>query len=147
MDCVRNGLCKDGLCKEWVPHLRHVFVFVPKVEYLQLKFFIYQLFPIPCFSHTARPAATPEAQAHWKLNPPSCPVTSTTSPIKYSPGTARASIVRACNSSVSTPPAVTSAFSKPSVPAGCSTHRCSLRSQASSAAFDQPSGTPASATT
>ena len=29
-----------------------------------------------------RPAAYPEAQAHWKLNPPRCPVTSTTSPTK-----------------------------------------------------------------
>jgi len=31
------------------------------------------------------PAAKPEAQAHWKLKPPSCPVTSITSPMKYSP--------------------------------------------------------------
>ena len=29
------------------------------------------------------PAATAEAHAHWKLNPPSHPVTSTTSPMKY----------------------------------------------------------------
>lgn len=45
--------------------------------------------------HTALPAATAEAQAHWKLNPPSHPVTSTASPIKNSPGTLRASMVRA----------------------------------------------------
>src|SRR4051812_17824641 len=33
-------------------------------------------------SHTYWPATKPEAQAHWKLKPPSCPVTSTTSPTK-----------------------------------------------------------------
>jgi len=32
--------------------------------------------------YTACPAAYPEAQAQWKLKPPSWPVTSTTSPIK-----------------------------------------------------------------
>jgi hypothetical protein len=32
------------------------------------------------------PAQNPDAQAHWKLNPPNWPVTSTTSPMKYSPG-------------------------------------------------------------
>src|SRR4051794_11023958 len=32
--------------------------------------------------HSDWPAQNPEAQAHWKLNPPSCPVTSTTSPMK-----------------------------------------------------------------
>ena len=37
--------------------------------------------------HTARPAATPEAQAHRKLKPPRWPGTSTTSPIKKRPGT------------------------------------------------------------
>ena len=36
---------------------------------------------------TTCPALNPEAQAHWKLYPPSHPVTSTTSPMKYSPGT------------------------------------------------------------
>ena len=35
---------------------------------------------------TTSPAACPDAQAHWKLKPPSWPVTSTTSPMKYSPG-------------------------------------------------------------
>ena len=33
------------------------------------------------------PAAKPEDHAHWKLWPPRCPVTSTTSPMKYRPGT------------------------------------------------------------
>src|SRR6266436_3654981 len=33
----------------------------------------------------ACPAQNPDAHAHWKLNPPSCPVTSTTSPTKYKP--------------------------------------------------------------
>ena len=57
------------------------------------------------------PAQNPEAQAHWKLKPPRWPVTSTTSPMKNRPGTLRDSIVLAESSSVSTPPAVTSAFS------------------------------------
>src|SRR5690554_3319057 len=35
---------------------------------------------------TTCPAQYPEAQAHWKLYPPSQPVTSTTSPTKYRPG-------------------------------------------------------------
>ena len=61
--------------------------------------------------HRARPAAAPEAQAHWKLWPPRWPVTSTTSPIKNSPGTFLLSIVLLDSSSVSTPPAVTSALS------------------------------------
>ena len=36
--------------------------------------------------HTTCPAAHPEDHAHWKLYPPRCPVTSTTSPMKYKPG-------------------------------------------------------------
>jgi hypothetical protein len=44
-------------------------------------------------SHIVRPAAAPEAQAHWKLKPPRWPVTSTTSPIKKRPGTLRDSMV------------------------------------------------------
>src|SRR5579885_1584670 len=72
--------------------------------------------------YSARPAAAPEAHAHWKLNPPRCPVTSTTSPMKYRPGIFLHSIVFAESSSVSTPPTVTSAFSKPSVPEGFSVH-------------------------
>ena len=59
---------------------------------------------------TAWPALKPEAHAHWKLYPPSHPVTSTTSPMKYRPGTLRLCIVLASNSAVSTPPAVTSAL-------------------------------------
>src|SRR5579872_4110927 len=59
---------------------------------------------------TACPEQKPDVQAHWKLNPPRWPVTSTTSPMKNSPGTFLASIVFAESSSVSTPPAVTSAF-------------------------------------
>lgn len=55
------------------------------------------------------PATQPDDQAHWKLYPPSQPVTSTTSPTKYSPGTDFAAIVRASSASVSTPPKVTSA--------------------------------------
>src|ERR1700722_1616886 len=72
--------------------------------------------------HNALPAAAPEAHAHWKLNPPSWPVTSTTSPTKNNPEIFRLSIVLAESSSVSTPPAVTSAFSYPSVPAGSISH-------------------------
>src|SRR6266403_4235927 len=64
------------------------------------------------------PAAAPDDQAHWKLKPPRWPVTSTTSPIKNSPGTFRLSIVLLESSSVSTPPAVTSALSYPSVSSG-----------------------------
>src|SRR4026207_1081953 len=60
--------------------------------------------------YKARPALAPEAHAHWKLKPPSCPVTSTTSPMKKRPGTFMLSMVFGDNSSVSTPPAVTSAF-------------------------------------
>src|SRR5580693_4361136 len=82
----------------------------------------------PLRNHSALPAAAPEAQAHWKLNPPRCPVTSTTSPIKNNPDTRRLSNVLLDNSSVSTPPAVTSAFSYPSVPAGAKTHACARRS-------------------
>ena len=58
---------------------------------------------------TACPAAQPEDHAHWKLYPPSQPVTSTTSPMKCSPGTPRASKLRASSARVSTPPSVTSA--------------------------------------
>ena len=61
--------------------------------------------------HRALPAAAPEAQDHWKLKPPRWPVTSTTSPMKNRPGTLLVSIVLAESSLVSTPPAVTSAFS------------------------------------
>jgi mRNA interferase YafQ len=56
------------------------------------------------------PAAMPDAHAHWKLKPPRCPVTSTTSPMKYRPGALRHSMVFDESSAVSTPPAVTSAF-------------------------------------
>src|SRR6185437_749291 len=61
--------------------------------------------------YTACPAQNPDAQAHWKLKPPRWPVTSTTSPTKYRPGTLRHSMVLEESSLVSTPPAVTSAFS------------------------------------
>src|SRR5580693_2834167 len=80
--------------------------------------------PISANLHSARPAAAPEDQAHWKLKPPRWPVTSTTSPMKNRPGTLRLSIVFADSSLVSTPPAVTSALSKPSVPAGITAHSC-----------------------
>src|SRR5690606_34338592 len=43
---------------------------------------------------SARPQATPEAQAHWKLYPPSQPVTSTASPTTYRPGRRRACMLR-----------------------------------------------------
>src|SRR5450432_3657200 len=79
----------------------------------------------------ALPRRVPDAHAHWKLNPPSWPVTSTTSPIKYSPGAFLASIVFDESSSVSTPPAVTSAFSYPSLPAGFTRHRCNPSEMAS----------------
>ena len=55
--------------------------------------------------------------------------------MKNSPGTLRASIVRACSPFVSTPPAVTSAFSNPSVPAGWKAHLRRFLSHASSAAI------------
>ena len=60
--------------------------------------------------YAACPALNPDAQAHWKLKPPRWPVTSTTSPMKYNPGTFFDSIVCDESSLVSTPPAVTSAF-------------------------------------
>ncbi|KAG0934879.1 hypothetical protein G6F31_016027 [Rhizopus arrhizus] len=59
--------------------------------------------------HTTPPAAWPLAQAHWKLYPPSQPVTSSTSPTKCRPGTRLDSIVEDETSAVSTPPRVTSA--------------------------------------
>ena len=58
-----------------------------------------------------RPATVPELHAHWKLNPPSRPSTSSTSPHSHRPGTTRDSSVDAFTSSSGTPPAVTSAFS------------------------------------
>ena len=60
--------------------------------------------------YTPSPAAQPLAQAHWKLYPPSQPVTSTASPITNRPGTDLA--IRFCceSASVSTPPKVTSAL-------------------------------------
>ena len=48
---------------------------------------------VPGNIQTAWPAAKAEAHAHWKLNPPSCPVTSITSPMKNSPGVFLACIV------------------------------------------------------
>src|ERR1051325_24564 len=59
---------------------------------------------------TYYPATNPDAHAHWKLYPPRCPVTSTTSPTTYNPGTSLASMVLEESSFVSTPPRVTSAF-------------------------------------
>ena len=50
----------------------------------------YHIQPCAGVSYTALPAATAEAQAHWKLNPPRWPVTSTTSPpLKNRPGMSR----------------------------------------------------------
>ena len=58
----------------------------------------------------AAPAACPDAHAHWKLYPPSQPVTSTASPMKKRPGTLAAAIVLEERPRVSTPPSVTSAL-------------------------------------
>jgi hypothetical protein len=58
---------------------------------------------------TTWPAACAVAHAHWKLKPPNCPVTSTTSPIKYKPACCLLSMVFEDSASVSTPPIVTSA--------------------------------------
>ncbi len=58
---------------------------------------------------SASPHACADAQAHWKLYPPSQPVTSSTSPMKYRPGTRLDSKVLDEISAVSTPPSVTSA--------------------------------------
>ena len=55
------------------------------------------------------PATYLDDQAHWKLYPPKYPVTSTTSPTKNNPGYFLDIIVFEDNSSVSTPPKVTSA--------------------------------------
>jgi len=66
-----------------------------------------------------RPATVPLDHAHWKLNPPSRPSTSSTSPHKKSPGATRDSNVDGFTSLSVTPPAVTSAFSYPSVPFTC----------------------------
>src|SRR5690242_2726678 len=90
--------------------------------------------------HRALPAAAPDAHAHWKLYPPSWPVTSTTSPIKNNPGTSRLSMVFAESSSVSTPPTVTSAFSYPSVPEGAIVHPCTRCSNDASEAFVHEEG-------
>src|ERR1700675_3494067 len=78
--------------------------------------------------HIACPAQNPDAHAHWKLKPPSCPVTSTTSPMKKRPGTRFDSMVLGESSPVSTPPTVTSALPYPSVPSGLTSHACSCRS-------------------
>src|ERR1043166_1726801 len=59
----------------------------------------------------ARPATVPLDHAHWKLNPPSPPSTSSISPHNQSPGATRDSSVEASTSDSGTPPAVTSAFS------------------------------------
>ena len=61
------------------------------------------------FYYTACPATQPEDHAHWKLYPPSQPVTSIASPIKYKPGTDFTIIVLEDSASVFTPPNVTSA--------------------------------------
>ena len=55
------------------------------------------------------PAHHPDDQAHWKLYPPSQPVTSTTSPIKYRLAILLDSMVLEDSSLQSTPPSVTSA--------------------------------------
>jgi serine/threonine-protein kinase HipA len=65
------------------------------------------LFPIP--QHLP-PTTYPDDHAHWKLYPPSHPVTSTTSPTKNNPGALFAISVFDESSRVSTPPTVTSAF-------------------------------------
>src|SRR5579872_2570327 len=72
---------------------------------------------------TACPEQKPDAQAHWKLNPPRWPVTSKTSPMKNRPDTFRHSIVLGESSLVSIPPAVTSALAYPSVPEGTISQR------------------------
>src|SRR5690554_902408 len=64
---------------------------------------------VPLKTQATLPAATPEAQAHWKLCPPRWPVTSTTSPIKYRFGYSRTAMVLEDSWRVSTPPSVTSA--------------------------------------
>ena len=56
------------------------------------------------------PTTYPDDHAHWKLYPPSHPVTSTTSPTKNNPGALFAISVFDDSSRVSTPPTVTSAF-------------------------------------
>ena len=56
-----------------------------------------------------RRGVLPDAHAHWKLWPPRWPVTSTTSPIKCSPGTDLDCISFDDSISVDTPPSVTSA--------------------------------------
>ena len=57
----------------------------------------------------APPATNPLAHAHWKLNPPMRPSTSSISPIRYNPRHTRDSMVPGSTSSSATPPAVTSA--------------------------------------
>src|SRR4051794_20794365 len=69
--------------------------------------------PVPT---AAAPASQPVLQAAWKLYPPIGPSRSSTSPARYRPGQTLLSIVRESTSSSDTPPDVTSAFSKPSVP-------------------------------
>ena len=59
----------------------------------------------------ARPATVPLDHAHWKLNPPNRPSTSSTSPQSHSPGATRDCSVDESTSESRTPPAVTSAFS------------------------------------
>ena len=59
------------------------------------------------------PAIYIDDQAYWKLYPPKCPVTSITSPIKNNPEYFLDIIVFEDNSSVSTPPKVTSAVLYP----------------------------------
>src|SRR5271166_1057048 len=78
----------------------------------------------------ACPAHHPLDHAHWKLYPPSHPVTSTASPMKYRPVTARASIVRDERPAVSMPPTVTSALLHPSESMGVTSHRLSRRAVA-----------------
>ena len=65
--------------------------------------------PLDAGAQTNSAAATPLDQAHWKLKPPRCPVTSTTSPMKNNPDTVLHSIDLDDRASVSTPPRATSA--------------------------------------
>jgi hypothetical protein len=94
----------------------------------------------PRRSRASRPTAHPEDQAHWKLKPPSQPVTSTASPTAYGCGTFFTSIVREDSASVEMPPAVTSTLARPSVPARWNARRCRVSAALARFASDVFSG-------
>ena len=90
----------------------------------------------------SRAAAMLLLQAHWKLYPPSQPVTSIASPTMYNPRTRLDIMDFDDTSSVAMPPNVTSAVRYPSDPLGRRDQFCNLSNSALSRASDQSARLP-----